>query len=93
MVRIKGYEAQNQWGSEILEKEAYIADMKAQSRELIQKYDVDILWFDGEWVEWWTKEDGDDLYRYLRTLKPSLIINNRVDNKLITMLSLSKAVS
>ena len=87
------HEAQNQWGSEILEKEAYIADMKAQLRELIQKYDVDILWFDGEWVEWWTKEDGDDLYRYLRTLKPSLIINNRVGNKLITMLSLSKAVS
>ena len=37
-----------------------------------------MLWFDGEWPDWWTEADGRDLYAYLRELKPSLIINNRV---------------
>ena len=32
--------------------------MKAQLRELITKYDPAVLWFDGEWVDWWTEEDG-----------------------------------
>ncbi|HMO84598.1 MAG TPA: alpha-L-fucosidase, partial [Lacipirellulaceae bacterium] len=40
--------------------------------------DPDVLWFDGEWCDWWTEEDGRQLYAYLRELKPALIINNRV---------------
>ena len=36
------------------------------------------MWFDGEWTEWWTEEDAQELYTYLRGLKPDLIINNRV---------------
>lgn len=73
--------AQNTLGETVNDKAAYIADMKAQLRELIQKYDVDMLWFDGEWHDWWTTTDGDALYKYLRTLKPSLIINNRVGKR------------
>ncbi len=76
--------AQNALGETVNDKAAYVADMKGQLRELIQKYDVDILWFDGEWNDWWTTADGDDLYRYLRTLKPSLIINNRVGKRAAT---------
>lgn len=73
--------AQGPFGNTVTDKAAYVADMKAQLRELIQKYDVEILWFDGEWKDWWTTADGDALYRYLRTLKPSLIINNRVGKR------------
>ena len=52
--------------------------MKAQLKELVAKYDPAVLWFDGEWMDWWTEEDGQDLYAYVRGLKPDIIINNRV---------------
>jgi alpha-L-fucosidase len=60
------------------QKPVYVAYMKAQLKELITKYDPAVLWFDGEWVDWWTEEDGQDLYDYVRGLKPDIIINNRV---------------
>ena len=53
--------------------------MKPQLKELIENYDPEVLWFDGEWIPAYTHEMGLDLYQYLRELKPSLIINNRVD--------------
>jgi alpha-L-fucosidase len=59
-------------------KPEYVDYMKAQLRELVTKYDPAVLWFDGEWVDWWTEEDGQDLYKYVRSLKPDIIINNRV---------------
>lgn len=59
-------------------KADYVRYMKAQLKELIENYDPELLWFDGEWVDWWTEEDGQDLYRYVRSLKPELIVNNRV---------------
>lgn len=60
------------------QKPAYVAYMKAQLKELITQYDPAVLWFDGEWVDWWTEADGKDLYQYVRDLKPSILINNRV---------------
>src|SRR3954464_10759101 len=51
-------------------KQEYVDYMKAQLRELVTKYDPAVLWFDGEWVNWWTEEDGQDLYKYVRSLKP-----------------------
>ena len=60
------------------QKPAYVAYMKAQLKELITQYDPAVLWFDGEWVDWWTEADGKDLYAYVRGLKPSILINNRV---------------
>lgn len=53
--------------------------LKPQLKELVAQYDPDILWFDGEWIPDFTHEMGLDLYQYVRTLKPSIIINNRVD--------------
>ena len=53
--------------------------LKPQLKELIDNYDPDILWFDGEWINDFTHEMGLDLYQYVRTLKPSIIVNNRVD--------------
>jgi alpha-L-fucosidase len=52
--------------------------LKPQLAELIRKYDPAVLWFDGEWIPEWTEPQGKDLYNYLRSIKPSLIINNRV---------------
>ncbi|MCP5522683.1 MAG: alpha-L-fucosidase [Verrucomicrobiales bacterium] len=59
-------------------KQEYLDFMKAQLKELIDTCNPEVLWFDGEWVEWYTEEDGREVYRYLRDLKPDLIINNRV---------------
>jgi len=62
-------------------KAEYVQYMKNQIKELIEKYDTDILWFDGDWVGYWTLEDGNDLYQYCRELKPDVIINNRVSKR------------
>jgi alpha-L-fucosidase len=72
------------------QKAAYISYMKAQLKELITRYDPAVLWFDGEWMDWWTEADGQDLYDYVRGLKPDIIINNRVGTGRKGMEGLSK---
>ncbi len=59
-------------------KQEYVNYMKIQLQEIIDNYDVDVMWFDGEWQNWWSKKDGIALYNWLRNYKPSLIVNNRV---------------
>lgn len=60
--------------------EKYVTYMKNQLTELLAGYGkIGVLWFDGEWESVWTHERGRDLYKYLRKLRPDLIINNRVD--------------
>jgi alpha-L-fucosidase len=59
-------------------KAQYIAEMKAELKELIEQTNTEVLWFDGEWVNWWTVDDGRDMVRYLHSLKPNIVINNRV---------------
>ena len=59
-------------------KDEYIQYMKDQLAELIQGYNPGVIWFDGEWVNWWTESDGRDLYNYLRFLKDDIIVNNRI---------------
>lgn len=65
----------------INDKEEYKTRMKGQLRELIENYHVKVLFFDGEWVNWWTKADGQELYKYLRTLDPDIVVNNRVGKR------------
>ncbi len=72
------------------EKEGYIQYMKAQLEELVTRYDPAVLWFDGEWIDWWTEEDGRDLYNFVRNLKPDILINNRVGKGRMGMQGLSK---
>ncbi len=59
--------------------EKFIPFIKGQTKELIEKYDTKILWFDGEWEEPWTHEMGLDFYQYLKGLDENILINNRVD--------------
>lgn len=65
---------------------AYNKRMRAQLRELIEEYDPALLWFDGEWddenpVNRWSPEDGAELEAYVKGLKPSLLVNNRVGKR------------
>ena len=59
--------------------ERYVGYMKAQLKELLTDYgELGVLWFDGEWESTWTEARGRDLYGYVRSLQPKIIINNRV---------------
>lgn len=53
--------------------------LKPQVRELVEGYDPPVMWYDGEWIPEFTHEMGLDFYQYNRSLKPEMIINNRVD--------------
>ncbi|MCO6475916.1 MAG: alpha-L-fucosidase [Phaeodactylibacter sp.] len=58
---------------------AYLENyLKPQLKELIENYNPHVLWFDGEWIHEWTEEQGKDLYQYVRSLNPDIIINNRI---------------
>jgi len=58
----------------------YVDFMKGQLKELLTNYGpISLLWFDGQWEGTWTHAMGQDLYKYVRSLQPDLIVNNRVD--------------
>ena len=64
--------------------------MKPQLRELVTQYpEIDVLWFDGEWVADWSDAQGKTLYDWLRGMRPSLIINNRVGHSRQGMMGMS----
>jgi alpha-L-fucosidase len=57
----------------------YVAYMKGELKELLTRYGpIGLVWFDGQWESPWTPERGVDLYNYVRSLQPGIIINNRV---------------
>ena len=48
--------------------------MKAQLKELIDRYHPEVMWLDGDWcankipptlTDWWNKNNGQDLYDYM----------------------------
>ena len=63
----------------------YITFMKNQLKELITKYDPYMLWFDGQWESPWTNEMGEEIYAWLKKLKPSVITNNRLGKEFAAM--------
>jgi len=52
--------------------------MKGQLKELVTRYHPYMLWFDGNWDSVWTQKHAVDLYSYLKSLDPKVIINNRL---------------
>lgn len=57
----------------------YIQYMKNELKELLTNYgEISVLWFDGEWESTWNDSLGRDLYNYVRSLQPKIIINNRL---------------
>jgi len=78
---LKGDRPFRRWGQTLMrngQKEEYIQYQTAQILELIEKYDPAVLWFDGDWVDWWTLDDGIRLYNTIREADPNIIVNNRV---------------
>jgi alpha-L-fucosidase len=68
--------------------------LKPQLAELVTNYGpLGVLWFDGEWIKDWTEPQGKDLYAYVRSLQPSIIVNNRVGKGRNGMEGLSKGES
>lgn len=59
-------------------KQEYVDYQRNQVLELVKKYDPVILWFDGDWADWWTLADGIDLYNQIRNADPDIIVNDRV---------------
>jgi alpha-L-fucosidase len=54
--------------------------MKPQLKELLTEYgDIGVIWFDGEWVPDYTTEMGKEVDRFVRSLQPDILVNNRVD--------------
>lgn len=68
----------------------YVSYLKVQLKEIVANYNPGVMWFDGEWEETWTHERGVDLYNYVRSLNPDIIINNRVDKGRRGMQGLTK---
>lgn len=56
----------------------YIIYMKNQLKELITRYHPYMFWFDGNWEKPWTYDEAVDMYNYIKTLDPDVIINNRL---------------
>ena len=69
----------------------YVAYMKGQLKELVDRYQPAVLWFDGEWEGTWTHEDGQSMYDFLRTIDPAVIVNNRVDTGRTGMAGLTRS--
>jgi len=60
----------------------YAQHMRGQLKELLTNYGkIGVLWFDGEWINEWTEEQGRQLEQYIRGLQPDLIVNNRVGKR------------
>ena len=65
--------------------------LKPQLKELITNYGpLGVMWFDGEWIKDWTEPQGIDLYNYIRSLQPDIIINNRVGKGRKSMQGMTK---
>jgi alpha-L-fucosidase len=57
----------------------YVQHLKNQLKELLTNYgEISVLWFDGEWESTWNQKYGTEIYNYVRSLQPNIIINNRV---------------
>lgn len=55
-------------------KNDFIQFVHNQTKELITRYNPDILWFDGHWLDpVWTPQEGKELYYFIKSLKRSVL--------------------
>jgi len=54
--------------------------VRNQLTELIDRYKLHMIWFDGQWEKPYTREDSIGLNEYLRSKYPSLILNDRIES-------------
>ncbi|TKG93918.1 hypothetical protein EYV94_14255 [Puteibacter caeruleilacunae] len=59
--------------------ERYFKFFENQCIELIKKYDLEFIQFDGEWDSTYTHEVGSRLYRRFHEVKPDILLNSRID--------------
>lgn len=59
--------------------ERYFDYMENQVCELITKYDLAFVQFDGEWDSTYTHEVGSRMYRRFHEVKPDILLNTRID--------------
>lgn len=59
--------------------ERYFQYMEKQVTELIRKYDLAFIQFDGEWDPTYTHEVGSRMYRKFHEIKPDILLNSRID--------------
>ncbi len=59
--------------------ERYFKYMENHVIELIEKYDVKFIQFDGEWDSTYTHEVGSRLYRRFHEVRPDVLLSNRID--------------
>jgi alpha-L-fucosidase len=65
--------------------------MKAELKELLTNYgEIGVLWFDGEWENTWNEQYGKNIYHYVRSLQPGILVNNRVGAGRLDMEGLTK---
>ncbi len=60
-------------------QDRYMIYAKNQVRELITKYNSQIIQFDGDWDSTWTHQLGSDMYLYIRKLSDGVLVNSRTD--------------
>ncbi|MEP6950769.1 MAG: alpha-L-fucosidase [Ginsengibacter sp.] len=63
----------------LTEPHQYISYMKQQLHELISQYHTNLVWFDGGWLKGWTADNAHEIYNYIHSINPSVIINNRLE--------------
>ncbi len=81
-LRICWYHSIMDWHHPEAHNAKYFQHMRGQLEELLTNYgDVGVLWFDGEWIDEWTEQQGVELEKYVRRLQPRLIVNNRVGKR------------
>ena len=81
-IEICWYHSIMDWHHPEAHNEKYFQHMRGQLKELLTNYgDIGVLWFDGEWIDEWTEQQGVELEKSIRQLQPKLIVNNRVGKR------------